>query len=154
LTDADARVNGENRIPVTMTLPEIQAQLIEDLAVLPSPTERLTVIMEQAGQVELPETSRIEEYRVEGCVSMVWVLPELRNSCCFFQSDADSHLVRGLVHLLCDLYSGHAPEVIITTKFELIDRLGLDRQLSPSRLQGLRAVHAEIIAFAQQCVEL
>lgn len=136
-----------------MTLPETQAQLIEDLAVLPSPTERLTVIMDQARQVALPETSRLEEHRVEGCVSMVWVLPEWRDGCCFYQSDADSHLVRGLVHLLCELYSGHAPESIIGTKFELIERLGLDRQLSPTRLQGLQAVHARIIAFAQRCLE-
>ncbi len=135
-----------------MTLPEQQEQLIDDLAVLPSPTERLTFIMERAAGSGLPENRRIEAHRIQGCVSAVWMVPEFRDGCCFFSSDAESHLVRGLVFLLCDLYSGHSPKEILETKLELIEALGLERKLSPTRLQGLMAIHATITAFAQHCL--
>ena len=132
-----------------MTLAEKQRQLIEDYAVIPDPQERLAAVVDRARRrPPLPETERTEAHRVRGCVSLAWVIGEVRDGCCFFRSDADSPLVRGLLVLLCDFYSGAPPADVAATEPALLEELGLARNLSPTRLNGLKSVRAAIRAFA------
>lgn len=136
-----------------MTLAEKQRQLIEDYAIIPDPQERLAAVVDNARRrPPLPETERTEANRVKGCVSLAWVVGERRDGRCFFRSDADSPLVRGLLALLCDFYSGATPADIATTEPALIEELGLARNLSPTRLNGLRSVRTKIREFAAPTV--
>lgn len=132
-----------------MTLAEKQRQLIEDYAIIPDPQERLAAVVDKARRrPSLPETERTEANRVKGCVSLAWVVGEVRDGRCIFRSDADSPLVRGLLALMCDFYSGATPADIAATEPELIEELGLARNLSPTRLNGLRSVRVKIREFA------
>lgn len=133
-----------------MSLAEKQQQLIDNYSVIPDPQERLAVVVDQARRrPPLPEVERTEANRVRGCVSLAWVVGELRDGRCYFRSDADSPLVRGLLTLLCDFYSGATPAEIVATEPALLENLALDRNLSPTRLNGLRSVRARIREFAQ-----
>lgn len=132
-----------------MTLAERQTQLVADYAIIDDPQERLAAIVDRARKIPpLPEAERTEVNRVKGCVSLAWVVGEVRTGRCFFRSDADSPLVRGLLKLLCDFYSGATPVEVAATEPALLEQLGLDRNLSPTRLNGLRSVRAKIRDFA------
>lgn len=132
-----------------MTLAEKQRQLIEDYAIIPDPQERLAAVVDNARRrPPLPETERTEANRVRGCVSLAWVVGEVRDGRCFFRSDADSPLVRGLLTLLCDFYSDAIPADVAATEPALLEELGLAKNLSPTRLNGLRSVRARIREFA------
>ncbi|HEX7631942.1 MAG TPA: SufE family protein [Lacunisphaera sp.] len=132
-----------------MSLAEKQSQLIEDYAIIPDPQERLAAVVDQARRrPPLAEAERVESNRVKGCVSQAWLVSELREGRCFFRSDADSPLVRGLLVLLCDFYSGATPAEVAATEPALLEELGLARNLSPTRLNGLRSVRAKIREFA------
>ncbi len=132
-----------------MTLPEKQRQLIEDYAIIPDPQERLAAVVDRARRrPSLPEAERTEANRVRGCVSQAWVIGERRDGRCFFRSDADSPLVRGLLALLCDFYSGATPAEVTATEPALLEELGLARNLSPTRLNGLRSVRVKIREYA------
>lgn len=132
-----------------MTLAEKQQQLIDDYAIIDDPQERLAAVVDQARRrPPLPEAGRTEANRVKGCVSLAWVAGEMRDGRCHFRCDADSPLVRGLLVLLCDFYSGATPAEVVATEPGLIERLGLNRNLSPTRLNGLRSVRARIRDFA------
>lgn len=134
-----------------MTLAEKQQKLIEDYSVVPDAQERLALVVDQARRrPPLPEAERIDANRIKGCVSLAWLVEELRDGRCHFRSDADSPLVRGLLTLLCDFYSGATPADVAATEPALITELGLDRNLSPTRLNGLRSVRAKIRDFAAQ----
>ncbi len=136
-----------------MHLSEPQRQLIEDYQLIENPTERLTILMDQAGKrKDMSPGEMIEENRVTGCLSQVWVIGDYREACCHYRSEADSGMVKALVQLLCDFYSGHSPQAILSTEPQVIEALGLDRQLSPTRLQGLQSVTATIKAYAQRCL--
>jgi cysteine desulfuration protein SufE len=133
-----------------VTLAEKQQQLIEDLAIIDDPQERLSLVVDRARKrPPLAEAERTEAYRVKGCISQAWIVGELRDGRCYFRCDADSPLVRGLLVLLCDLYGDAVPSEIIATEPELLEKLGLARNLSPTRLNGLRSVRAAIKAFAE-----
>ena len=133
-----------------MTLAEKQRQLLEDYAVIDDVQERLAVVVDQARTMPpLPEGERTEANRVKGCVSSAWLVAETRDGRCHFRGDADSPLVRGLLKLLCDFYSGATPGEVATAGPGLLEALGLDRHLSPTRLNGLRSVGATIRAYAK-----
>ena len=132
-----------------MTLAEKQQQFIDDYAIIDDPQERLGAVVDRARRITpLSEIERSEANRVKGCVSLAWVASELRDGRCHFRSDADSPLVRGLLKLLCDFYSGATPAEVAATEPVLLEELGLARNLSPTRLNGLRSVRAKIREFA------
>lgn len=132
-----------------MTLAEKQRQFIADYSIIDDPQERLAAVVDRARRrPPLPETERTEANRVKGCVSLAWVVGEVRDGRCYFRSDADSPLVRGLLVLLCDFYSDATPADVLATEPELLMQLGLAQTLSPTRLNGLRSVRAKIRDFA------
>lgn len=132
-----------------VTLAEKQQQMIDDLALIEDAQERLSSIVDRARRhPPLPESERTEENRVKGCISQAWVVGEVREGRCHFRSDADSPLVRGLLALLCDFYSDALPADVAATEPELFEKLGVARNLTPTRLNGLRSVRAGIRDFA------
>ena len=136
-----------------MTVSETQARLIEDLSFIEDRQERLAAVVERARRhPPLPATSKTEAHRVHGCISQVWVAGELRDGVLHFSFDADSPLVKGLVALLVDLYENGTPADIVATEPVLFETLGISRDLTPTRQNGLTAVRAHIKTIAQRHV--
>lgn len=133
-----------------MTLAEKQRQLVDDLAIIDDPQERLGAVVDRARRLPpLPDTARTDAHRVRGCISTVWLLGEVNNGICTFRCDADSPLVRGLVALLCEFFSGATPAEIAASDADPLEALGLLRNLSPTRRNGLSSARATIRAFAE-----
>lgn len=133
-----------------VTLAERQQQLIDDLAIIDDPQERLTVIVDRARKnPPLGAPERTDAHLVRGCISRVHLVGALQDGCCQFRVDADSPLVLGLVALLCEFFNGATPAEISASDADPLAALGLTRNLSPTRQNGLAAVRAAIRAFAQ-----
>ncbi len=125
-------------------------QLVADLALLDDLQERLALVVDRARRVPpLPPAQRIDAHRVHGCVSVVWLVAEQREGVCHFRGDAESPLVRGLVVLTCEFFSGFPPAALANTTVDPLEALGLTGNLSPTRRNGLAAVRQAIRAFAQ-----
>jgi len=134
-----------------MTLAEKQQHLIAKWRLIEDPQERLAALVSRAKKWPAPAVEECTEAnRVTGCVSQVWIVGRVEEGRCHFRMDADSPLVKGLVALLCELYDGAAPDEVVGIEPEFIAALGLDRQLSPTRLNGLASVRKTIRAFAAQ----
>lgn len=145
----DLRPAPARRTLPRVTVAERQQQMLADLLLIEDAQERLAAIVDRArSRLAASRAEHIDENRVRGCMSPVWLVCESGAGCCSFRSDAESPLVRGVVALLCDLYSGGEPADIIATEPALIEQLGLMRTLSPTRLNGLRSVRARIRDFA------
>lgn len=99
----------------------------------------------------LPEADRIEEARVHGCASQVWMVPRIETKdgpAFYFDGESDAMIVRGLIAILRILVNGERPEDVAKIGFEAeIARLGLDTHLSAQRSNGLRAMVARIREF-------
>ncbi len=127
-----------------------QQVLIEEYGLIQNPQERLAAIMDDARKhPPIEPEDRQAVFRVQGCVSPVWLIPELRAGHCHFRFDAESPMVRGLVYLVVESFNGRTPADIIAETFIALKALRLENQLSPTRLRGLAAVEARIKAFAQ-----
>lgn len=136
-----------------MSVSEKQAQLIEDLSFIEDRQERLAAVVDRARRrPPFPDAARTDANRVHGCISQVWVTGELREGALHFQFDADSPLVKGLVALLVDLYDGGSPAEIAATEPVLLTELGITRDLTPTRQNGLAAVRTHIREIARRAL--
>src|ERR1035437_6918541 len=101
-----------------MTLAERHRQLIDDLSIIPDRQERLAVIVDRTRRLQpFSQAERIDNHRVTGCQSTVWLIGELRpDGTLAIRCDADSPMVKGLIHLLCESYSGATPAEIAATE--------------------------------------
>ena len=135
-------------------LAEKLQRLIDDFAMLDDPQERLAAIVDRAKRVPpLPPAERTDANRVRGCVSVVWLVGEVREGRCYFRGDAESPVVRGLVLCVCDFFNGATVGDVAVSTLEPLDALGVTRNLSPTRRNGLAAVRSAIAAFAKAYVE-
>jgi len=136
-----------------MKLAEKQEQLVEEITLIPDPYERLGYIVDRGKKAEgLGEDLRIESFKIEGCMSQLWVVPEFREGKCYFRSESDSAIVKGIASLLCDFYSGQAPEEIVENDAAFLGEVGITQHLSPNRRNGLSRIVESIQRFAKSCM--
>lgn len=93
----------------------------------------------------LSDEEKIDDLKVKGCQSQVWIKAELSpEGKVIFRADSDALVVRGLVALLVELYTNELPEDIVTYQPAFIDKLSLSNHLSPSRANGLFSMLKQI----------
>lgn len=84
-----------------------------------------------------PESEKVPENKVPGCVSQVYILAHLRDGGKVeFQGDSDALITKGLVALLFDGLNGLTPAEIIELSPDFIKETQLDVSLTPSRANG------------------
>lgn len=139
---------GPGLIP-PMTVHENEQALVDELALLPDPHERLAHLIHRAGRrAPLALDERTETTLVPGCVSRVWLAASLQSGRCHFRVAADSPMVLGLMSLLCDVYEGAPPSEVASVEPTVLTRSALDRALSPTRLRGLAHAQARLQQLA------
>lgn len=135
-----------------MSLTDKLQRTVAEFSLFDDPHERLAAVIDRARRLPpLPDAERIEAHRVQGCVSVVWLIGEQRDGRCYFRSDATSPLVRGLVGFVCSFFNASPPAEILATGADPLEALDLVRNLSPTRRNGLAAVRATILDFARRC---
>ena len=99
----------------------------------------------------LAESEMTEDYKVRGCQSQVWLVPEVADDGrILLRGDSDAHIVKGLVALMLLIFSGKtAAEIKATDARAILDQLGLASHLSPLRANGLFAMVERIYAIAE-----
>lgn len=131
-------------------LPAKLQRLLDDYGVIDDPHERLAAVVDRAKHVPpLGAADRIDAHRVLGCVSVVWLVSEIREGRCHFRTDAESPLVRGLVTFLGEFFSGASAPEVAACPLDPLEALGLTRNLSPTRRNGLAATGRAIREFAR-----
>jgi cysteine desulfuration protein SufE len=132
-------------------LAEKLQHIIDDFAVYDDPQERLGSVIDRAKKIPpLPPSDRTDANRVRGCVSVVWLAGSVRHGRCYFRSDADSPVVRGLLAFLVEFFNGATVAEVAASDAQPLDALDLTRHLSPTRRNGLMAARNTIRTFAQE----
>ncbi len=133
-----------------MSLPaERQEAIRATLGQIDDPQERLTVAISwKTGMQPLRQEERTDANLVRGCVSRVWLAAGMDEGRCRFRMDADSPLVRGLAGILCGIYDGATPREVMIEEPLVLEELGILRNLSPTRQNGLAALRRTLAEFA------
>jgi len=134
------------------TLPENVQSMIDDFSFLTDWEDRYTHVIDMGRQLPpLSEAERNPATKVNGCVSQVWLVSEFENDTLSFRGDSDAHIVKGLVAVALEIFSGRRPREILALDAEdILDKLDLSEHLSPQRSNGLRAMIGRIKSEAER----
>ena len=134
-----------------MSIEEKVEDYKKTLAMFPNPQEKYQYLIEQAKKnEEFPQELRIDEFKVNGCQSQVWLVPEEKKNKLYFKSDSDALIAKGLVTLIASIYSNEAPEDIANSKIDLMEEFELGVILSPARRNGAFSMLKTIKEFSQK----
>ncbi len=131
-----------------MTLEE----LIDNFSYLDNWEDRYSYLIDLGNELEnLPTEYKTPEWKVQGCQSQVWLVPQFQNGKLHFLGDSDAILVRGLISIVLMIYNDKSPSEIKNIAIEdIFAKLGLAENLSPSRRNGLMSMVSKIKFYAEQ----
>ncbi len=147
---APAGSNAAGIYTPTVTLAEKAHQIHLEFAGIAEAQERLSVLVDRARRLpNFPPSERIDDHRVRGCLSPVWMIADYRDGRCHFRADASGPVVRALAIFLSAFFSGAMPaEILEADAIDPLDSAGVLGEISPTRRIGLSAARATIRAFA------
>lgn len=126
-----------------------QQEIVETFSIFDDWTDRYQYIIDLGKELpDLDAAQKVEENRLKGCQSQVWIVPETKDGRLHFAATSDSAIVCGLIALMLKVYSGRLPADIIATPPEFIREIELESHLSPTRSNGLSAMVQQIRQFA------
>jgi cysteine desulfuration protein SufE len=99
---------------------------------------------------DLTDAELVDENKIKGCQSQVWLLASQEDGRLEFRATSDAAIVSGLIAVLLRIYSGRRPDDILSTPPDFISALNLEQHLSPTRSNGLAAMLTAIRRFAAE----
>jgi cysteine desulfuration protein SufE len=133
-------------------LPPALAKIVQRFQRASDPKRRYEQLIWYAQKLpEFPETGKIPENKVPGCVSQVYVTANLQDEKVLFQGDSDSQLTKGLLALLIEGLNGLTPTEIIKLTPDFIQETGLNVSLTPSRANGFYNIFKTMQKKALEC---
>ena len=132
-----------------MSIEEKVSNYKKTLEIFPNPQEIYQYLIEQAKKSdEFPIELRVDEFKVNGCQSQVWLVPEEKDDKLFFKSDSDALIAKGLVTLIAAIYSNETAEDIANSQIDRMEEFELGVILSPARRNGAFSMLKTIREFA------
>lgn len=103
-------------------------------------------LITQWGSLILPKQQlRVDEHLLKGCETSAWLAHDVEHNRHRFAFDSDSRVIKGLAVLLLAQAEGKTTQEIQTINFaQLLIDVGLEKHLTPSRNNGLKAIIARI----------
>ena len=96
------------------------------------------------------EAIRLDENLLRGCETSAWLAHEVCGEIHRFAFDSDSRVINGLVALLLSQVDKRTSTEITALNLEqTMSEMGLEKHLTPSRNNGLRAIIARLKKIAE-----
>ncbi|MBW4666715.1 MAG: SufE family protein [Cyanomargarita calcarea GSE-NOS-MK-12-04C] len=136
----------------TDSLPPALAKIVQRFQRASDPKRRYEQLIWYGQKMgEFPDSDKLPENKVPGCVSQVYVIASLESGKVMFQGDSDSQLTKGLVGLLIEGLHGLTPSEIVQLTPDFIQDTGLNVSLTPSRANGFYNIFKTMQKKALEC---
>ena len=133
-----------------MEIPANIQEMIDDFAFLSDWEDRYIHVIDMGKNLSpLKPSEKTDAHKVKGCVSQVWLISRIEDGKLYYRGDSDAHIVKGLVAVVLEIFSGRAPSEILSLDApHILTQLGLSEHLSAQRSNGLKAMIEEILKQA------
>ena len=126
-----------------------ERQIVEEFGYFDDWMGKYEYLIEQGRALPLIDAQyKDDAHKIHGCQSQVWVRAEQRDGRVYFTADSDAMITKGLVALLIRVLDGQPPEIILSTRLDFIDAIGLQEHLSPTRRNGLSGMIKQMKRYA------
>lgn len=131
------------------TIQETENEIIDEFSQLDSWEDKYEYIIELGKRLPLLEDQyKIDDNKVKGCQSSVWLVADEVKGSIYFKADSDAVIVKGLISMLIRVLSGHTPDEIIAARLGFIHQIGMDTHLAQTRSNGLLSMVRQIKNYA------
>jgi cysteine desulfuration protein SufE len=132
-----------------MTINEQQDEYIADFKDFDNWEQRYEYIIDIGKKLPpMSPGSKIEENIIKGCQSTVWLGAEFINDRLYFSADSNTQIIKGVVAMFVNVFSGHTTKEILDAPVYFVDAIGLQSYLTSNRSNGLVAMLKQIKLYA------
>lgn len=132
-----------------MNIEETEKEIIEEFELFDEWSDKYHYIIEIGQKLKpLDDKYKLDENKIKGCQSSVWLHAFGEDGKVFFEADSDSVFVKGEIALLIRVLSGQKAEEIVNTELKFIDALGLRQHIAVTRANGLASMIKQMKLFA------
>jgi cysteine desulfuration protein SufE len=131
------------------TIQEVEKEIVEEFSLFDSWDDKYEYIIDLGKKLPaLEDKHKIDENRVRGCQSTVWLIAEYNDGNVFFKAESDAVIVKGLISMLIRVLSGHTPDEILAARLDFIQQIGMTTHLAQTRSNGLLAMVKQMKNYA------
>ncbi len=125
-------------------------ELIDNFSFLDGWEEKYQYVIDLGHKLEpLDEKFKTDDWKVKGCQSQVWLVPQIQNGVFHFKGDSDAILVKGIIYIVLLIYNDKtAAEIKNIDVTKIFVKLGLEENLTPSRRNGMLSMVEKIKQYA------
>lgn len=125
-------------------------ELIDNFSFLDGWEEKYQYVIDLGHKLEpLDKKFKTDDWKVKGCQSQVWLVPQIQNGIFHFKGDSDAILVKGIISIVLLIYNDKtADEIKNIDVTKIFVKLGLEENLTPSRRNGMLSMVEKIKQYA------
>ena len=114
--------------------------------------DRLQYLIDIARDVEeLPTADKIEENKIRGCASNLWVVGIInKDNTMSYKHDGESYITKGTAKIIIDIVNGESKDAVSKLKLEDFKHLGIRELLTMQRQVGFASLIERIIRCSLQ----
>ncbi len=131
------------------TIQDTEDEIVEEFSLFDNWEDKYEYIIDLGKKLEpLDAKFKIDENKIKGCQSQVWLIADEKEGRIYFKADSDAVIVRGLVSMLIRVLSGHTAREILNASLDFIDKIGMKNHLAQTRSNGLLSMVKQMKHYA------
>ncbi len=125
-------------------------ELIENFTYLDDWEDKYKYLIELGhGLPSISDEQRIDKWKVDGCQSQVWIIPNKIGESIEFYGDSDAIIVKGIIQIVLIILKDKSVQEILEVDVEKIfDTIGLREHISSNRRNGMLSMIDKIKFYA------
>ena len=130
-----------------MNMQQQLTSLRELFMLFEDPKDKFVQLMDMAKESKpLKENEKVEQNKINGCTSRAWVVTEQNGDDTYtFRTDSDSLIVKGLLTILEQVFSGQTADNILSiNSSDILYSIGLDKTITSQRTNGFSSAVQKI----------
>ena len=130
-----------------MNMKQQLTSLRELFMLFEDPKDKFVQLMDMAKESEpLKENEKVEQNKINGCTSRAWVVTEQNGDDTYtFRTDSDSLIVKGLLTILEQVFSGQTADTILSiNSSDILHSIGLNKTITSQRTNGFSSAVQKI----------
>ncbi|RYE26338.1 MAG: SufE family protein [Sphingobacteriales bacterium] len=134
---------------MNQSIQDIEKEIVEEFALFDNWEDKYEYIIDMGKKLlPLDDEHKIDENKVKGCQSTVWLAAFYEDGIVSFRADSDAIIVKGLISMLIRVLSGHTPNEIVNANLGFIDEIGMKSHLAQTRSNGLLSMIKQMKNYA------
>ena len=135
-----------------ISLNEEIVDIIDEFTFFDDWSDKYQHLIDQGKKIErIEENLKIEKNKIKGCQSNVYFFSKIDDDgIIHFSGESDAAIVQGLMAILFRVFSGRNPNEILSSNADFLNKIGLDKHLSPTRKNGLSHIINAIYSEAKK----